>query len=90
MVSAGYAVDLWISHVSVRAGKVGRRRAGSSVDTLRIVDRARVIADLQALVVRSCDARRGALRGHGSASKACRSDGGYALCTVGRGDAPAV
>jgi hypothetical protein len=51
MVSAGFAVDLWILHVSVRAGQVGRRLAGPSVETT--VDCAWVIADLQPLVVRS-------------------------------------
>jgi hypothetical protein len=44
MVLAGFAVNLWRLHVSVRAGKVGLRRADPSVDA--IVDRARVVDNL--------------------------------------------
>jgi len=71
----GLEVDLWILHVSVHAvpaNKVGQKRAGPSVDN--VVNRARVIANLQALIVRSCNACRGTLRGHGGANKAYQSD----------------
>lgn len=78
MVLAGFAVNLWRFHVSVRAGKVGLRRAGKA-GLRRIVDRALVGGNLQALVVRSYDAR------HGSASKACRGDGGCGLLGAGVG-----